>query len=145
MTQAENSLLLYELSYYSLSRSLSLISFQFVLIIKERKTVHVTGRGVLHKVMRRWDPTFLDNRQTDIIEVVSLTHRLIFNVDEDSCFLSEPESTPGPQRGWRNWAKLKQSMIPSGIEPAPFRLVVPQPSTISTDRIYWKKISLTLP
>ena len=39
-------------------------------------------------------------------------------------FLSETESTPGSQCGWKDYADEKNPMTQSGIEPVTFRLVV---------------------
>jgi hypothetical protein len=62
---------------------------------KIRKALPVTGLGGLQGCETSKLPHFLDNRLTDGVEVVSLTHR---PPEEDSwySFLLEAESTPRP-------------------------------------------------
>jgi hypothetical protein len=69
------------------------------------KAVPVTGRGGPQgcEMLRFPHSLDLDNRLTDGGEA-SLTHRLPLTprTFPGNSFLSEAESTPGPQCGWRN-------------------------------------------
>jgi hypothetical protein len=62
------------------------------------KAIPVTGREGLYGCETSRLPHFLDSPLTDGGEVVSLTRRPLFTVQEDSWYslLLEAESTPGP-------------------------------------------------
>jgi hypothetical protein len=65
---------------------------------KKGKAIPVTGSGGPYGCETSRLPHLLDNRLTDVSEVVSLTRRPPFTFQEDSwySFLPESESTPGP-------------------------------------------------
>jgi hypothetical protein len=69
--------------------------------VKKGKAIPVTGRGGPQGCEMSRLPYFLYNWLTDGVEVVSLTHELLFTPQEDSwySFLLKAESNPGPQCG----------------------------------------------
>jgi hypothetical protein len=69
-----------------------------------KNAIPVTSHGGPWVCETKRLPHFLTNRITHGGEVVSLTRRPPFTLQEDSwySFLLEALSTPGPQRGWKD-------------------------------------------
>jgi hypothetical protein len=67
-------------------------------------SIPVTGRGGPYGCETSRFSHFVENRLADGGEVVSLTRRPLYTLQEDSwySFLLEAESTPGPSCGWKD-------------------------------------------
>jgi hypothetical protein len=78
---------------------------KLLIVSKVSEAIPVTGHGGPYSCEKSRLPHFLDNQLIDGGQVVSLTHQQAALYPQDDTwysFLSEAESTPGPQCSWKD-------------------------------------------